>query len=54
MGVVKVTPDSFFAGGRYLRHDDAVEHERQLIADGAAVRAHDVRPTVDAVGLVAA
>ncbi len=37
MGVVNVTPDSFSDGGRYAGHDDAIEHGRQLIADGAAV-----------------
>jgi dihydropteroate synthase len=37
MGVVNVTPDSFSDGGRYVSHDDAIEHGRQLIAEGAAV-----------------
>lgn len=37
MGVVNVTPDSFFDGGA---HDDpvaAIAHAKQLIADGAAI-----------------
>jgi dihydropteroate synthase len=37
MGVVNVTPDSFSDGGRYIGHDDAVEHGRRLAAEGAAV-----------------
>jgi dihydropteroate synthase len=37
MGVVNVTPDSFSDGGRYVRHADAIEHGRRLVAEGAAV-----------------
>jgi dihydropteroate synthase len=37
MGVVNVTPDSFSDGGRYLDPRAAVEHGKQLIADGAAI-----------------
>jgi dihydropteroate synthase len=37
MGVVNVTPDSFSDGGRYLDHDAAIAHGRQLVADGADV-----------------
>jgi dihydropteroate synthase len=37
MGVVNVTPDSFSDGGRYGDHDDAVEHGRRLVAEGADV-----------------
>ena len=35
MGVLNVTPDSFTDGGRYLEPSAAVDHARQLIADGA-------------------
>lgn len=35
MGVVNVTPDSFSDGGRFGTPDRAVEHGRQLYADGA-------------------
>jgi dihydropteroate synthase len=37
MGVVNVTPDSFTDGGRYLGLPAALEHARQLLADGADV-----------------
>lgn len=37
MGIVNVTPDSFSDGGQHLRHDAALAHARQLIADGAAI-----------------
>ncbi|MBI5659615.1 MAG: dihydropteroate synthase [Nitrosomonadales bacterium] len=35
MGIVNVTPDSFSDGGLHLRADAALEHARQLIAEGA-------------------
>ncbi len=35
MGIVNVTPDSFSDGGRFLDHTKAIEHGRQLLADGA-------------------
>jgi dihydropteroate synthase len=37
MGVLNVTPDSFSDGGRFLDADLAVEHGRQLIAEGADI-----------------
>jgi len=37
MGVLNVTPDSFFDGGRYVRPADAVVHGKALIAAGADV-----------------
>jgi dihydropteroate synthase len=37
MGVVNVTPDSFSDGGRYADARAAIEHGRQLAADGAAI-----------------
>lgn len=35
MGVVNVTPDSFSDGGLHLALDDAVDHGRRLVDDGA-------------------
>jgi len=35
MGVVNVTPDSFFDGGRYLDPDAAIAHGLELVAEGA-------------------
>ena len=37
MGVVNVTPDSFSDGGRFHDHAAALNHARQLVADGADV-----------------
>jgi len=37
MGVVNVTPDSFFDGGRYATTDHAVAHARSLIEQGADI-----------------
>jgi dihydropteroate synthase len=37
MGIVNVTPDSFFDGGQHLRRDAAIAHARQLIAEGADI-----------------
>jgi dihydropteroate synthase len=37
MGVLNVTPDSFYDGGRYVDHDAAVAHGLELVAQGADV-----------------
>lgn len=37
MGVLNVTPDSFFDGGRWFDHETAIAHGHQLIAEGADV-----------------
>lgn len=37
MGVVNVTPDSFYDGGRYRRADDAIEHGARLADEGADI-----------------
>ena len=37
MGIVNVTPDSFSDGGRYLGAERAIEHGRQLLAEGAGI-----------------
>jgi dihydropteroate synthase len=53
MGVVNVTPDSFSDGGRFLRHQDAVAHGLELVADGADVLdvgGESTRPGAEPVG----
>jgi len=37
MGVVNVTPDSFFDGGRFLAPGSAVEHAEHLLEEGADI-----------------
>jgi dihydropteroate synthase len=37
MGVVNVTPDSFSDGGQFFDARRAIEHGRQLVAEGAAI-----------------
>lgn len=37
MGVLNVTPDSFFDGGRYLGSDMAVDRALEMVAEGAAI-----------------
>ena len=37
MGVVNVTPDSFFDGGSFLEPAQAVEHALQLLDEGADI-----------------
>lgn len=37
MGIVNVTPDSFSDGGRFFDAQRAIEHGRQLVAEGAAL-----------------
>jgi dihydropteroate synthase len=52
MGIVNVTPDSFSDGGRFLDARAAIEHGRQLIAEGAAILdigGESTRPGADAV-----
>jgi len=52
MGVVNLTPDSFSDGGRYLKAQDAIEHARALIADGADmldIGAESTRPGAEPV-----
>src|SRR3954452_16049628 len=55
MGVVNVTPDSFFDGGRYLDRDAAVAHAIQLVEEGADlldIGGETTRPGADAVSEV--
>ncbi len=52
MGVINVTPDSFSDGGRYLDHEAAIAHGRELVAAGADVvdvGGESTRPGADAV-----
>jgi dihydropteroate synthase len=52
MGIVNVTPDSFFDGGRYHSREAAVAHARRLLADGADiidVGGESTRPAATAV-----
>lgn len=37
MGILNVTPDSFSDGGRYSHLDRALEHARQMVAEGASI-----------------
>jgi dihydropteroate synthase len=37
MGVLNVTPDSFFDGGRYFKIDDAVNHALRMAEEGADI-----------------
>jgi dihydropteroate synthase len=53
MGVVNVTPDSFSDGGIFLDPERAIEHGRELIADGADlldIGGESTRPGAEAVG----
>ena len=55
MGVVNVTPDSFYDGGRHLDAEAAVAHAVRLVEEGADlldVGAESTRPGADAVNEV--
>jgi dihydropteroate synthase len=52
MGVLNVTPDSFFDGGRYFDHAAAIAHGEEMIAQGADlidVGGESTRPGADPV-----
>lgn len=54
MGIVNVTPDSFSDGGRYVTREAAIEHARELIAQGADIidiGGESTRPGAAAVSL---
>jgi len=54
MGVVNVTPDSFFDGGHYLSLDAVVAHAQRLIDEGADlldIGGESTRPGAAAVSL---
>ena len=47
MGILNVTPDSFFDGGRFVAAENALDHARQMIFEGCDiidVGAESVRP----------
>jgi dihydropteroate synthase len=53
MGVLNVTPDSFYDGGRYFDRAAAIEHGRALVAEGADivdVGGESSRPGAEPVG----
>jgi dihydropteroate synthase len=55
MGILNLTPDSFFDGGRYVDQQTAVEYARQMVEDGAAiidVGGESTRPGSDPVDAV--
>jgi dihydropteroate synthase len=37
MGIVNITPDSFYDGGRHASRDAAIAHARQLVGEGADI-----------------
>lgn len=37
MGVLNITPDSFYTGGRYTRPEDAIEHGLRMAKEGADI-----------------
>lgn len=37
MGIINLTPDSFFDGGKYNQHEKALQHAGELIKEGAAI-----------------
>jgi dihydropteroate synthase len=52
MGVLNVTPDSFYDGGRYFDHEVAIARGREMIAEGADiidVGGESTRPGADPV-----
>lgn len=54
MGIVNVTPDSFSDGGRFLGTQQALEHARMLVEEGADILdigGESSRPGAEPVGL---
>ncbi|MFC0190400.1 dihydropteroate synthase [Fictibacillus aquaticus] len=54
MGILNTTPDSFSDGGKFNRIEAAVEHAKQMVADGADiidVGGESTRPGAEKVGL---
>jgi dihydropteroate synthase len=37
MGILNITPDSFYSGSRYSRTDTAIEKAEKMLADGATI-----------------
>ena len=54
MGIVNVTPDSFFSGSRYSGEDNLRQRVRQIISEGGTmidVGAYSTRPDADEVSV---
>ncbi|VFP84446.1 Dihydropteroate synthase [Candidatus Erwinia haradaeae] len=54
MGILNITPDSFFDGGKYNRHTQALNHVQEMIHSGATiidVGGESSRPYAKAVSL---
>ncbi len=54
MGILNVTPDSFFDGGSYRKRDDAVKKALQMVKEGADiidVGGESTRPGAEAVSI---
>ncbi|MFP7571331.1 dihydropteroate synthase [Marivita sp. S2033] len=54
MGILNVTPDSFSDGGRFASHEAALNHARQMAADGADiidVGGESTRPGADTIAI---
>lgn len=54
MGIVNVTPDSFYDGGVFQDHHKAIDHARQLLKDGADIidiGGESTRPGADPVSV---
>lgn len=54
MGILNVTPDSFYDGGRYESIEDALERARKMVADGAGildVGGESTRPGSEAISV---
>src|SRR5262245_6578924 len=54
MGIVNVTPDSFYDGGRYHDSDDGISHALQLVQEGADlidIGGQSTRPGSEPVGV---
>ncbi|NMB14543.1 MAG: dihydropteroate synthase, partial [Gallicola sp.] len=52
MGIINITPNSFFAGSRRMNVEDAVEQARKMKADGADILdigGESTRPGIDPV-----
>ena len=52
MGILNITPDSFYDGGRYLQTDDLLENVSRMLSEGADiidVGAYSSRPGADDV-----
>jgi len=53
MGVVNITPDSFYDGGKYFNEQDAIKRAEQIISEGADIidfGAASTRPGAEDIG----